>query len=114
MRRARLARTVTATSVVLLATLGAAGGTAEAQPIAPSGQIATQTPAFTWSASESAAYYRLWVDDALQQGRIDRWYSPSEAGCASGSGVCAVSPGVVLAPGAARFYVAEVDEEWTE
>ena len=85
-------------------------GTASIEPLAatlvsPAGTIGTLTPTFTWNASAGATYYGLWVNDALQGGKVNQTYTAVAAGCEAGTGTCSVSPGVVLAAGAGRWWV---------
>src|SRR5207245_1569513 len=65
--------------------------------VAPTGSIATSTPTFTWTAVASAAQYLLLVDDSTG-GRIRTTYTAAEAGCASGTGMCSLTPGRTLRP----------------
>lgn len=66
--------------------------------LAPAGAIATLTPTFTWNAEAHSTYYLLRVTDWTGT-IIDRWYTPSSAGCSSGSGVCSATLNVSLTPG---------------
>src|SRR4029077_8450117 len=66
--------------------------------LTPSGNIDTANPTYTWNAVATATQYLLWVDDS-SGGRIRAWYSATQAGCASGTGSCSLTPGVVLNPG---------------
>jgi len=72
--------------------------------IAPAGSIATSTPTFTWNAVATATQYLLWLDDS-SGGRIRRWYSAAQAGCASGTGICSLTPGVTLSSGAGQWWI---------
>jgi len=72
--------------------------------VSPSG-TATQAPTYRWNAVPGATSYELWVNDAGMNGRIDIIYSPAQAGCGSGTGVCAVTPNVALALGGAQWWV---------
>jgi hypothetical protein len=62
----------------------------KAVPVSPSGSIATTTPAFSWTADGTAAYYALSVSDASAGGLATVvWFTPSGAGCPLG-GTCTV------------------------
>jgi hypothetical protein len=73
--------------------------------LAPSGATATTTPTFSWLAVSNATEYLLWVNDATTGAKINITYSAAAAGCSSGTGTCTVSPGVVLARGAATWWI---------
>jgi hypothetical protein len=74
-------------------------------PISPSGTSSTAIPSFTWHPGANATSYRLIVHDSSGANpKIQRDYTPAQAGCA-GSSTCTVSPGVVLAPGAASWQI---------
>lgn len=74
--------------------------------VSPSGSLSTTTPAFVWHAVAGATRYRLWVDDASTiDPRIQVDYTPAQAGCASGSGSCQVTPGVALAVGPGTWSI---------
>ncbi len=70
----------------------------------PAGAISTTTPSYVWNAVSTATYYYLWVDDSSGH-RIDTWYTSAEAGCASGTGTCSVTPSTVLAAGTAQWWI---------
>ena len=72
--------------------------------ISPTGTITTTTPTYTWNAIPEAMWYYLWVNDSTGN-RIQKWYTASEAGCASGTGTCSVSPTTTLASGAAQWWI---------
>jgi hypothetical protein len=72
--------------------------------IAPSGGIATQTPVFSWNAVATATHYLLWLDDS-SGGRLRQTYTAAEVGCSGGTGTCSVAPGLVLTPGAGRWWI---------
>src|SRR5205814_1851329 len=72
--------------------------------LAPAGSIARSTPTFTWNAVASATEYLLWLDDS-SGGRIRTWYSAAQAGCASGTGMCSLTPGVTLSSGAGQWWI---------
>jgi hypothetical protein len=71
----------------------------------PSGSIQTDKPVYTWNAESSATWYLLWVNDASASPRIQQWYTDAQAGCATGTGTCSVTPSVALASGAAMWWI---------
>jgi hypothetical protein len=73
--------------------------------MSPSGAIATKTPTYTWNAVGSATWYQLWVNDTAASPKIAIWYTAAQAGCASGIGNCAVTPGTLLAAGGAQWWI---------
>jgi uncharacterized repeat protein (TIGR03803 family) len=73
--------------------------------ISPSGSITTSTPAYTWNAVLGSTWYYLWVNDASASPKIQQWYTAAQAGCASGTGTCSVTPSVTLASGAAQWWI---------
>ena len=88
---------------IRLVTSGTAPGTATL--ISPSGDITTSTPTYTWTAVPLAAAYLLWVKDTSATPKIQRWYTAEQAGCASGSGSCSVTPSTELAAGACQWWI---------
>ena len=66
-----------------------------ATPIAPTGLTTDPTPTYSWNAVATATSYRLWVDRGSRQVRRT-WYTAAHAGCAAGTGICRVTPGLVL------------------
>lgn len=73
--------------------------------ISPSGYVSTSTPTYSWGAVLTASQYYLEVNDSTKAGRIQAWYTAKEAGCASGTGICSVSPATALANGAAQWRI---------
>jgi hypothetical protein len=51
-----------------------------------------------------ATHYRLWVNDAVTQAKINTLYTAAQVGC-GGGGTCAITPNVALVNGAAAFWV---------
>jgi hypothetical protein len=79
--------------------------------ISPSGSVATGMPTYTWNAVAGATWYWLWVNDAVtSSGKIQKWYPAAEAGCASGTGTCSVTPSTTLAAGSAKWWI----QTWNE
>ena len=89
----------TVTANFTLATPGAA------VLLSPNGGISTSTPTYTWNAVASATWYRLWVNDASASPKIEQWYTAQQAGCASGTGTCSVTPSTPMAQGAAQWWI---------
>jgi hypothetical protein len=72
--------------------------------ISPSGTINTLTPTYAWHAvSGSTRYYlRAKGSISVQRRDVQKVYTAAEAGCASGTGTCSVTPTMQL--GANRLY----------
>ena len=66
--------------------------------------IASRNPAYYWTAVPGTALYQLWVTDSTGA-RVQQWYAPATAGCASDTGTCAVNPGIGLSAGTAYWWV---------
>lgn len=73
-------------------------------PISPAGTIGTTSPVYRWSAAEAAEWYYLWVSDEAGV-RLRTWITATAAGCASGTGSCAVSPATPVAAGRSTWWV---------
>src|SRR5438034_10331568 len=56
------------------------------------------------NAVASATQYLLWVDDS-SGGRIRTIYTAAQAGCASGTGTCSLTPSVTLSAGAGQWWI---------
>ncbi len=80
--------------------------------ISPSGTVTTRTPTYTWNAVATAAEYDLRVNDSTGN-RILKWYSSSEANCASGTGTCSVTPTTALAAGPGKWWIQTRNSEGT-
>ncbi|MBF0458898.1 MAG: RICIN domain-containing protein [Nitrospirae bacterium] len=96
------------TSVVQFGAETIAYGTVPIPPnhISPSGTITTSTPAYTWNAVYGATQYALSVYDSTGNAIPAAVYTPSAAGCSSGTGTCSITPSKALASGSASWYVA--------
>jgi hypothetical protein len=70
----------------------------------PSGAVTTNTPTYTWNAVPCSSWYYLWVDDSAGT-RIQQWYTAADAGCASGTGTCSVTPGTILNNGSGQWWI---------
>lgn len=70
-------------------------------PIAPMGDIATQTPTFRFSKVEGVQWYYLWLSSGGDK-IIDQWYS---ADMICGATECEVTPGLVLPGGYYTWWV---------
>jgi hypothetical protein len=63
--------------------------------LAPSGQIDTLTPTFTWQPTSTANSYTLEVAD-LHGTVYTSVYTPAEAGCSGNTGTCSGTPAIAL------------------
>ncbi|MGH9309909.1 MAG: PQQ-dependent sugar dehydrogenase [Vicinamibacterales bacterium] len=72
--------------------------------LSPVGSIPTATPAYRWNATPLATFSQLWVNDAGGN-PVRQWYSSAAAGCASGTGVCAVTPAIRIDPAPADWWI---------
>ncbi|MBF0357696.1 MAG: cadherin repeat domain-containing protein [Magnetococcales bacterium] len=70
----------------------------------PSGTITESTPAYVWSATSLATYYKLRITDSSGSNIHNKWYSASAAGCSSGAGNCSVEPTLILLDGDYTWY----------
>jgi hypothetical protein len=73
--------------------------------ISPSGTISINAPTYTWNAATSSTWYYLWVNDSTTSAKIQTWYTAAQAGCASGTGICAVTPSTTLGVGSATWWI---------
>ena len=73
---------------------------APAQPttISPSGTMTTSTPTYTWNAVSGASSYWLLVRH-LNGEVVNQSYTAAQAGCASGTGICSLTPAAPLTAG---------------
>ena len=83
---------------------------ANAQPaapvlVAPAVAVEGSLHVFTWRARPGATWYQIWVSDALRNPRFAEWYTAAQAGCAEGTGTCAISVSMDLAAGPASWWV---------
>ena len=83
----------------------AGGVPGKATLISPSGNITTANPVSEWAAVPTAAYYQLWVNDSTASPKIRTWYTAADAGCASGTGTCFVTPTTALSPGPCQWWI---------
>ena len=72
--------------------------------IAPKGTITDNTPTYQWNAVPTVTWYYLWVNDSKGT-PIKQWYTAAQAGCAAGTGVCAVTPSQDVVNGAATWWI---------
>ena len=82
----------------------AASSPGRASLVSPSGTITDTTPTYKWDAVPDSTWYYLWVNDSSGN-RTQQWYRSADAGCASGTGTCSVTPATQLAGGAAKWWV---------
>src|SRR3989442_2804913 len=92
------------TSGALTFTINSSVPPGAATLVAPSGNIATGTPTFTWNAVAGAPPHPLWVDDS-SGGRLRTTYTAAQTGCLSGIGTCSIAPGAVLNAGAGEWWI---------
>jgi hypothetical protein len=69
----------------------AAAAPPQAFPLSPAGVVGTITPTFAWAAVPSASYYLLTITTTNPLAPTRVWYTPAQAGCASGAGTCTAS-----------------------
>jgi hypothetical protein len=74
-------------------------------PVGPSGTVGGTSPNFSWSATAHVSYYALSIADFNAASPVVTWYTPAEAGCATGTGTCSVPAPQVLAPGLVTWEV---------
>lgn len=72
--------------------------------ISPNGTITDTTPTYTWNAVANSTWYYLWVNDSTGN-VIRKWYTADQAGCASGTGTCSVTPATTLASGNGTWWI---------
>jgi hypothetical protein len=71
--------------------------------VSPNGTSGS-TPPFSWNAVSNATSYYLWVNDS-DSTRIQTWFTAAQAGCASGTGICTVTPGTSLSDGSYIWWI---------
>ncbi len=81
------------------------GAPGKAVLISPNGSISTTTPTYTWNAVPTSTWYYLSVDDTDVANRVLKWYTASEAGCASGTGTCSVTPATAVSAGGCQWWI---------
>jgi hypothetical protein len=72
--------------------------------VSPSGTSCDTTPTYIWNAVSSATWYYLWVNGPSGP-VIQQWYTAAQAGCASGTGTCAIAPATTLATGNHTWWI---------
>ncbi len=70
----------------------------------PSGTSSTNQPTYTWSAVPGSTWYYLWVNGPSGN-VIQQWYTAAQAGCASGTGTCSVTPAITLDAGSHTWWI---------
>ncbi len=73
--------------------------------VLPSRASATASPTYVWNAVSGLTWYYLWVNDASSTPKIRQWYTAAQAGCASGTETCAITPSATLASGRAQWWI---------
>jgi hypothetical protein len=92
---------------VSFTTLGPPGA---ATLITPWGSTPTPSPSFNWYAVPNASQYYLLISDSLGT-KISQWYTAAQVGCASGTGICTLTPSVVLSVGNGSWMV-QTQNSW--
>ena len=77
--------------------------------ISPSGAINTSAPTYKWYPFPSASFYILFADDNLATNKTIGWFTPQDAGCADGIGICSVRPNKSIAVGPVNWRVMAID-----
>lgn len=92
--------------LVLMGPRQAEAAPAAATLVSPSGSVGgNTTPTYTWNAVSNATWYRLWVDDSVNN-QIKQWYPAADVGCGSGTGNCSITPTTELAAdGEFRWWI---------
>ena len=72
--------------------------------VSPTGTIGSNPPTYTWNAVSTATWYLLQVNGSSGK-VIYNWYTPTQVGCASGTGTCSVSPTTYLSNAAYQWWV---------
>ena len=62
------------------------------------------SPSFQWNASAGATFYYVRAYDPAGL-RVDRWLTPTQAGCPSGLGICTLTASLTLNSGAGNWQV---------
>ncbi len=62
--------------------------------VSPNGNVADDTPIYTWNAVDSATWYQVWVNDANGQVVTNWWYQVHALDCAKD--ICQLEPAIVL------------------
>lgn len=71
---------------------------------APTGDIATNMPTYTWNADPWAQWYYIWVGNG-STGVVAEWVSRESAGCPNGTGTCSATPTTRLKRGNHVWFV---------
>ncbi|HXD16129.1 MAG TPA: YDG domain-containing protein, partial [Vicinamibacterales bacterium] len=61
-------------------------------PLSPLASITTTTPTLSWQAVPLVEYYLLRVADSGSDSPFDIWYTPAQAGCATGGTCVGIAP----------------------
>lgn len=73
--------------------------------IGPDGNTNDETPTYSWNAVTDSTWYQLWVNNAANVPVVQTWYTAAQAGCANGTGTCAVTPSDQLVSGAHQYWI---------
>ena len=77
---------------------------AAASSLAPSSSVSTTTPTLSWAAVPLVEYYLLSLSDSGAGSPLEVWYTPAQAGCATG-GTCVVPAPRTLKAGLVTWKV---------
>jgi hypothetical protein len=76
--------------------------------VSPMGNTVTadNTPTYSWNAVNGSTWYYLWVyGPTLDAYVIQQWFTATQAGCASGTGTCSVTPTTALFSGEHDWWI---------
>ena len=73
--------------------------------VSPGGTTSDSTPTYTWNAVSDSTWYYLWVEGPSGNMVLDQWYTAEEAGCAGGTGTCAITPSITLSVGNHEWWI---------
>ena len=70
--------------------------------VAPSGNISSTRPTYSWNADPKATWYYLSVNA--------KWYAAADVGCGSGTGTCSTTPTTALTAGSVHLEGADLEQ----
>ncbi len=86
------------------------GSPAASTLISPSGIMSLTSPTYYWNAVSNADQYNLLVRDSTGT-KVNQTYTAAQAGCASGTGVCSITPSAILSPGSGNWQI-QTQNSW--